>query len=235
MNESPASNRNSRFAVLTLAVAAGLLTGLREGVAFLLLQSLGWWDWSMAEHAVTSEILWIAPVFDFLLFSAIGLVFLAIDWKRPSMPLRRIAAAGFILLLSVDWLMSSGRIRQAGAGVLGLGIAVTVYRKWDGWGQPIDRAARRAWPVLAALTLLLFAGVQGRQWYEESSAVRNLRRPASPAARPNVLVVVIDTLRADHVSAYGYPRATTPTLDRLAREGALFERAFASTSWTLPS
>ena len=53
--------------------------------------------------------------------------------------------------------------------------------------------------------------------------------------RPNVLWISIDTLRADHLGCYGYPRPTSPNLDRLAREGVLFERAVAPTSWTLPS
>jgi arylsulfatase A-like enzyme len=48
----------------------------------------------------------------------------------------------------------------------------------------------------------------------------------------NVLLVTIDALRADHVGAYGYARRTTPNLDRLAREGALFERAYTATPHT---
>ena len=52
---------------------------------------------------------------------------------------------------------------------------------------------------------------------------------------PNVLLVSIDSLRADHVSAYGYPRPTSPNIDALAATGALFENAFSTTSWTLPS
>ena len=54
-------------------------------------------------------------------------------------------------------------------------------------------------------------------------------------ARPNVLLVSIDTLRADHLSSYGYERETSPNLDALARRGARFERTFSTTSWTLPS
>lgn len=54
-------------------------------------------------------------------------------------------------------------------------------------------------------------------------------------ARPSLVLVVIDTLRADHVGAYGYPRPTTPRLDELAARGARFSAAHASTSWTLPS
>ena len=46
------------------------------------------------------------------------------------------------------------------------------------------------------------------------------------------MVYLIDTLRADHMGCYGYPRDTSPNLDRLAREGVLFERAYAPSSWT---
>ncbi|MDG2308819.1 MAG: sulfatase [Candidatus Binatia bacterium] len=56
-----------------------------------------------------------------------------------------------------------------------------------------------------------------------------------PPAQPNVLLVSIDTLRSDHLGAYGYDRDTSPVLDRLAAEGALFESVVASSSWTLPS
>ncbi len=53
--------------------------------------------------------------------------------------------------------------------------------------------------------------------------------------RPNVVLVVIDTLRADHLGCYGYARAETPRLDALAASGTRFAAARAATSWTLPS
>jgi arylsulfatase A-like enzyme len=46
--------------------------------------------------------------------------------------------------------------------------------------------------------------------------------------RPNIVLVGIDSLRADHLSCYGYPRLTTPHIDRFAREGALFERTYSA-------
>ncbi len=52
---------------------------------------------------------------------------------------------------------------------------------------------------------------------------------------PNLLWVLVDTLRADHCSPYGYTRPTTPFLAEFARESILFERAVAPSSWTLPS
>jgi arylsulfatase A-like enzyme len=51
----------------------------------------------------------------------------------------------------------------------------------------------------------------------------------------NVLLVMIDSLRADHLSAYGYARATSPHLDRLAAQGVRFEDVVSPTSWTLPA
>ncbi|MCH2173114.1 sulfatase [Myxococcota bacterium] len=52
---------------------------------------------------------------------------------------------------------------------------------------------------------------------------------------PNIVLIVIDTLRADHVGAYGYPRPTSPNIDRLAAAGVLFGQAHAPSSWTKPS
>jgi arylsulfatase A-like enzyme len=52
---------------------------------------------------------------------------------------------------------------------------------------------------------------------------------------PNILVVVVDTLRADRLGVYGNSRGLTPFLDELARQGTVFRNAYAPTSWTCPS
>jgi len=56
-------------------------------------------------------------------------------------------------------------------------------------------------------------------------------------ARPmrNVVLISLDSLRADHVGAYGYERDTSPNFDRFAGEGVLFRNAFSTSSWTLPT
>jgi arylsulfatase A-like enzyme len=56
-----------------------------------------------------------------------------------------------------------------------------------------------------------------------------------PLSRPDLVLVVIDTLRADRLSAYGYERPTSPGLETLAEEGVLFEDVTAQSTWTLPS
>src|SRR5262245_8996098 len=58
---------------------------------------------------------------------------------------------------------------------------------------------------------------------------------AAAARPPNILIVVVDTLRADRVGAYGGPPGLTPVLDRLARQGTVFANAYAPSSWTCPS
>ena len=61
-----------------------------------------------------------------------------------------------------------------------------------------------------------------------------LSRDRGPA-RPNIVLVSLDTLRADRLHCYGNPRNTSPRIDELARDGVLFSQAFATSPWTLPS
>ena len=58
---------------------------------------------------------------------------------------------------------------------------------------------------------------------------------AAPASSPNVVVITIDTLRADHVGCYGDRNVKTPNIDALAHEGVRFERAFTPVPVTLPA
>lgn len=53
--------------------------------------------------------------------------------------------------------------------------------------------------------------------------------------QPNVILIVLDSVRADHLSCYGHERPTTPHIDRLAEAGVRYDRAYAASCWTLPS
>ncbi|MBM4268069.1 MAG: hypothetical protein FJ144_15895 [Deltaproteobacteria bacterium] len=75
--------------------------------------------------------------------------------------------------------------------------------------------------VVAGLVLRLHAGGEG------TSA-------PPPAGKPNVVWLVMDTTRADHLSVYGYPKPTSPTLEQVAKDGAVFDRAHSESSWTIP-
>lgn len=96
--------------------------------------------------------------------------------------------------------------------------------------QPIERVAdaRWSWRSVAALgvclALLAACAEQGFESEAEDSG-----RP------PDVVLFVVDTLRADWLGAYEPGRETSPTIDALAREGVVFEQASAAAPWTLPS
>jgi arylsulfatase A-like enzyme len=55
------------------------------------------------------------------------------------------------------------------------------------------------------------------------------------ATPPNVLLILVDTLRHDHLGAYGYQRPTSPFIDSLARGGTVFLRAYSVSSFTPPA
>jgi len=80
-------------------------------------------------------------------------------------------------------------------------------------------------PVALPLAILLVTATVG--------GCRSADPPAP--ARPDVLLITLDTLRADHASAYGYARPTTPRLEEVARDGVRFATAYAPMPTTLPS
>jgi arylsulfatase A-like enzyme len=80
--------------------------------------------------------------------------------------------------------------------------------------------------VLALVGVTILAG---------ASVLRHVWKGNRAAGSPNVLIVVIDTLRPDRLGVYGYHRATSPNLDRLARESWVFTNGIAQASWTKPS
>ena len=59
--------------------------------------------------------------------------------------------------------------------------------------------------------------------------------PENLKDKPNILFLLVDTLRADHVNAYGKVDIRTPNMDMLAKDGLLFEQCYAQASWTRPS
>lgn len=71
----------------------------------------------------------------------------------------------------------------------------------------------------------------------ERHASQGVLEPAATGAqgRPNIVLIVLDTVRADHLSLYGYARDTTPFLKKLATRGLVYEQAISPAPWTVPS
>jgi arylsulfatase A-like enzyme len=97
-----------------------------------------------------------------------------------------------------------------------------------------------AWLFLVVAAFLLLAGVGAFTWYRLTRATQDLDgeptdQQAVSTRLPNIILVVVDTERADFTSPYGADPELTPTLSRLAQEGILFTNAFAPGPWTVPS
>ncbi len=119
-------------------------------------------------------------------------------------------------------------------GLAAIGVAWIVGVVVVSRGSLLHGASR----VLIATGLaLLVGGVSTSLLFAPFTQRGIATQPAAAAdsTRPNILLISIDSLRADHLHAYGYGRDTSPNLDALAHEGALFRYTVAPTSWTLPS
>ena len=218
--------------LLWLGVWFGIATGLVEGAGLLLFQRINWERWGPAVH-VSKDILWISPLVDLLLALALALFLVLLSRLRPHLAWLRVAAFLFTFLAIYDWLTLTERLHHRSCQLLALGVAVALDR-WLSRNQPrAIHFCRRTAPWLFVTMLLAFTGVRSAKWALEHHALAQLPRSAPGA--PNVLVIVVDTLRADHLSSYGYARATSPAIDRLAQEGVVFNNAVSTCSWTLPS
>jgi arylsulfatase A-like enzyme len=67
------------------------------------------------------------------------------------------------------------------------------------------------------------------------TACRSGKSPESDLKDYNIILISIDTLRADHLHCYGYERDTSPNIDRIASESIVFENAVSQSAWTLPA
>ncbi len=116
------------------------------------------------------------------------------------------------------------------AGLLGsvVAIAFAAVLRRLGWEGPVG-ARGPLGPLARGLAILSAAAVLAAG----AAAVWAMRVPAL-SNRPSVLLVVMDTVRADRLSAYGYGRPTTPELDAFAREAIRYARFYSTSSWTLP-
>jgi hypothetical protein len=214
---------NSDLAVLIAAAWCGLLTGLLEGAAFLRFPLLR-----------NPDLPWIAVLFDLALFLVLGCGFVLL---RNFVPHRaRYVLANFVFTLVLFYDSATVGVGDHGrrlvlrvvAAALAVAIAGVVWKFPSAW----QRMQRRSL-VWLAISALLYTGIPPlRRALQER---RQLAQISASPHSPNVILIIVDALRADHLSTYGYARNTSPHLSQFATRGALFRNAIAAASWTLPS
>jgi arylsulfatase A-like enzyme len=211
------------------SACCGLASGLLEVGARVLCRAI---DPTQRLYLVSQHFLWLGPLSSLLLFLGMGLVLSAavklspraIGWLSP----RLICAGATLPVLKAV----VPQIYFEAWAIFGLGIAVLLVPIWERRITALRRTLLWSFPLMLGLVIMLasyvFLGDRLKQTREAS-------RPLPPAHSPNVLLIVLDTVRADHLSLYGYERSTTPTLERLAQRGIRFDEARATAPWTLPS
>ncbi len=97
---------------------------------------------------------------------------------------------------------------------------------------------RKIWGV-GFVSIVLIGGAAGTFAFPDVPPFYRHQKWKEAGARysqaPNIILILVDTARADHLSAYGYNRRTTPNLEAIAREGVLFEQFRSHSNWTIPS
>jgi hypothetical protein len=232
MNSETPNSQPRLGTFLLLGAWFGLFSGFVESWGLLAFQRINWLNAARTVHE-SNEILWVSPLLNLILFVAAALVCYAVARMGPRWPGLRITIFLFAAFAIYDWLYLTERLYNFACLLMAIGAGFAFQR----WVFPRRQSAFRFWkktlPWLAAVTVLAAIGVQGGEWWFERQATANLSTAAENT--PNVVLIVFDALRADHVSSYGYARPTSPTIDKLGKEGTLFENAISTSSWSLPS
>jgi len=211
--------------LVRLALWAGIVTGFAE-LAAMARALIGPDFAKMSRDAV-----WMIPAFDGVVFTVIGLI-LALIGRRVRVPWH--VAAGILAGLAtfLVLVLFPGLHLLAGL-VVAAGIGTQVGRALGSRVAVGTRVVRRSLPWLAASVAVLAVVSVGWRVVRERWLIHH--RPAAQAGAPNVLLLILDTVRAADLSLYGYARLTTPEIQRFAEGGTVFDLAFAPASWTLES
>jgi arylsulfatase A-like enzyme len=177
---------------------------------------------------------WMTPLSYLLLLIPFGLALVIASRVLPRVVTARVSifTLGLVSAFSFFFLFFPALHRIA-IIILAVGTAVQATRMVAARPAAFQRAARRIVGVGIISILGLALGSVG--W----AAVRERRTlsvlPPAAAGAPNLLLIVLDTVRAMSMSLYGHTVPNTPQLERLAQRGVLFRNAFATSPWTFPS
>ncbi len=239
---APAARPASRGARVGAVLAAGALLGAVDGALALHLAPA--FAGGLGERYATMG---IAVAGDALLFALVALAVRPLAGvaarfapgcaNRWHATLVAFASAWLAAVMLFEEGATEGRVdlSRLEYAAAGLGIAAALAAAVFALVPPLARAvglARAATPTAALAAALALAA--------PAVGFGVPAGPAGPAAPPderplNVLLVSLDTLRADHLSCYGYDRETSPALDALAGDGVLFQNATSASHWTLPA
>lgn len=175
---------------------------------------------------------WMVPVSEVVIFTVAGLVLALVDrfWPRFSRWLSLRLAMALFFYAVFRKLHGPFKPYRFAVMVLACGVA-SLIAPWI--GRRIERLVRASLPgLVVALTVWMAVSFV---WVATSERRALAQLPAAKPGAPNVLLIVLDDVRAVSLSLYGNTRPTTPNLERWARRGWVYSEARSPAPWTLPS
>jgi arylsulfatase A-like enzyme len=211
--------------ILLVAAGFGILAGAIEAAAALVRQRV--------MHRILymgPDLVWQLPLVDVAVFLGVGLVLALASLAWPRLRAPRVVLAVFATLTVLSALLLLERVHAGLLAVLAAGLGVALSRVLLPRREGLRRATRIGAPVVVLLLLLAPVALGPVRVARERRAVA--AHPVRSTGQPNILVLVLDAVRAWDLSIYGYGRRTTPKLEQWAAQGAVFERALAPASST---
>jgi arylsulfatase A-like enzyme len=211
---------------VTVALAGGFL---EVGVHLFRRYVKGGFSWMGVDVA------WMAPAYALIVAAPIIAAVLVVRAIKPRLASWELAAGApaAVAFFSLSFVVIHNTIHPLALAVLASGAGIAGGRLAARNSFKARTVVRSA--AIACFTLLVLVAGGVPLWYgaREARALANL--PSLPPGTPNVLLIILDTVRAASMSVYGYGRPTTPKLSRWAERGVVFERAYSTAPWTLPS
>ncbi|MBC7789976.1 MAG: sulfatase-like hydrolase/transferase [Anaerolineae bacterium] len=210
------------------AVWFALIAGLAE-VALLTLRQLA------LGHAIglSRHYLWMTPLGGLIIYAIPAAVLVLAARRWPAFVTIPRVSGVFAFLGGLGALHMYPRLHSAARLFLAAGVAVQVARMIAARPIQFRRLATASSVAMAALIAVMGIAVGASGWWRERQAVAALAAPTPNA--PNVLLIILDTVRAASMSLYGHQRPTTPNLERIAKNGIVFDNAVSTAPWTLSS
>jgi arylsulfatase A-like enzyme len=215
--------------VIILGTWFGFFSGLAEVTSLLLRFAVV----SDPREAPSIHALWMGPLSAACMGAFVG-VLLAIAlraWRGVTIALPVVFFSSFTIYSIVVGLRLG--IHKYAVMVLSLGAAIQLGRLATRKGTAFADMCRRSLPWLGAAAVAGVFVISAFGVVRERLADRS--RGTASAGAPNVLFLILDTVRSQDLSLYGYGRETAPEIERLAATGVTFDRAIAPAPWTLPS
>ena len=226
--ENQASRLRHGVGVFAMALWAGLVTGFLEALIL-------WFKQAILGQVIfaSRHILWMTPLAYMLIFGALGVVIAIVAVAVPRSVTLPVALFFFTAFGIGCLLLPVHQLHRYAMALLAIGAGVQASRLGSRYLRQFPAFAIRSAGILSLMAVAAGAGawIVGRVQLEPAGLGNSLTR----SQLPNVLIIVWDTVRAANLSLHGYAQPTTPGLEQLGSKGVVFQRAFSTSPWTLPS